>query len=292
MAPRLIHLRWAADCVVCAAHIDPGADGWWDATAKATTCEACHGGDPSPEAVRPALEKGVAGGSARREYGRRAARELARQEKAVLVDAERRRRDKEARPLLGRLASALTPRPVLGVESQSTRAWAVGAAGEERVAEVLDAAEGVHPLHDLGIPGSRANVDHVAVGPSGIFVIDAKKYSGAVQKRDVGGWFRTDERLYVNGRNRTNLVVAMQGQVEEIRRAVGDRARVPIIPVLCFVAAEWPLRFRPLRVGGVTVTRPQALVGLITSAGPLTEEDAARLADVIGRALPAATLRP
>lgn len=50
------------------------------------------------------------------------------------------------------------------------------------------------------------------LGPSGIFVIDAKKYSGAVQKRDMGGWFRTDERLYVNGRNRTNLVVAMQGQ--------------------------------------------------------------------------------
>lgn len=152
------------------------------------------------------------------------------------------------------------------------------------MADVLDAAEGVHSLHDLRIPGSRANVDHVAVGLSGIFVIDAMKYEGAVEKRDVGGWFRTDERLYVGGRDRTELVDAMHGQIDHIRRAVGGDTAAPIVPVLCFVGAEWPLLRRSFQVRGVTVTWPEALRRLVTSPGPVTDDEAARLAEVIGRA--------
>jgi nuclease-like protein len=36
-------------------------------------------------------------------------------------------------------------------------------------------------LHDVAVPGSRANIDHLAIGPGGIFVVDSKQYRGRLQ---------------------------------------------------------------------------------------------------------------
>jgi hypothetical protein len=64
-----------------------------------------------------------------------------------------------------------------------TIAWRRGAAGERRTARLLDSLErqGWAILHDLAIPGSRANIDHLAIGPGGVFVIDSKHYRGRLQ---------------------------------------------------------------------------------------------------------------
>ena len=55
--------------------------------------------------------------------------------------------------------------------------WDSGAQGERTVAALL---VGLPPhccvLHDLSIPGSNGNIDHVVVTPTGMFAIDAKKY--------------------------------------------------------------------------------------------------------------------
>jgi hypothetical protein len=62
--------------------------------------------------------------------------------------------------------------------------------------------ERVFVLHDRRIPRTRANIDHIAVTRSGaVWAIDAKNYRGKVQRVDKGGWFATDERLYVGSRD-------------------------------------------------------------------------------------------
>jgi Nuclease-related domain len=62
-------------------------------------------------------------------------------------------------------------------------AWRRGAAGERRTARLLDPLErhGWAILHDLAIPGSRANIDHLVIGPGGVFVIDSKHYRGRLR---------------------------------------------------------------------------------------------------------------
>jgi Nuclease-related domain len=62
-------------------------------------------------------------------------------------------------------------------------AWRRGAAGERRTARVLAALErqGWAVLHDLALPGSRGNIDHLVIGPGGVFVIDSKHYRGRLQ---------------------------------------------------------------------------------------------------------------
>ena len=62
-------------------------------------------------------------------------------------------------------------------------AWRRGSAGERRTARLLDplARHGWAVLHDLALPGSRASVDHLVIGPGGVFVIDSKQYRGRLQ---------------------------------------------------------------------------------------------------------------
>jgi Nuclease-related domain len=72
--------------------------------------------------------------------------------------------------------------------SPDARAWRQGAAGERRTARLLDPLErhGWAILHDLAVPGSRANIDHLAIGPGGVFMIDSKQYSGRLQLDSSG----------------------------------------------------------------------------------------------------------
>ena len=67
-------------------------------------------------------------------------------------------------------------------------AWQRGAAGERRTARLLSPLErhGWAVLHDLAVPGSRANIDHLVVGPGGVFVIDSKHYRGRLQLDPTG----------------------------------------------------------------------------------------------------------
>jgi Nuclease-related domain len=37
-------------------------------------------------------------------------------------------------------------------------------------------------FHDLAVPDSPANLDHPVIGPSGVFVIDSKQWTGSVQR--------------------------------------------------------------------------------------------------------------
>jgi len=206
------------------------------------------------DAVRP-RPISSAGASAQHEHDRR---------KTKREDGIRSRH-----PHIGGLILALSEDP------QSATAWAKGAVGERKLGAGLDGLTeaGVVALHDRLIPGSKANIDHLAVTPSGVWVIDAKRYTGQVSKRDVGGWLKTDVRLYVGRRDCTKLVAGMAKQVTAVRNALGvDWSEVPVHPALCFVDAEWGWFAKPFRLHEVLVAWPRALRQMLTGPGPYTPE--------------------
>jgi hypothetical protein len=143
-------------------------------------------------------------------------------------------------------------------------------------------------LHDRRIPGRRANIDHLVVAPSGIWVIDAKHYTGVVSTRDVGGWRRRDHRLYVGRRDCTGLIAGMAPQVAAVTAALGGWIPTDAVrSAICFVGAEWSLLATPLAVGGITVTWPEALVrriGQVDGQG-LTPDEIAAIAQRLDRGL-------
>jgi Nuclease-related domain len=72
--------------------------------------------------------------------------------------------------------------------SPDAMAWRRGAAGERRTARLLTPLEqhGWAVLHDLAVPGRPANLDHLIIGPGGVFAIDSKQYRGRLQLDAVG----------------------------------------------------------------------------------------------------------
>ena len=79
-------------------------------------------------------------------------------------------------------------------------------------------------LHDVPWPGrSHAAIDHVVVGPAGVFVVDAKSWTGIVSVRD--GVLRQDK--YSRQGAVTQSAEAGQAIARQLRNA-----RCPVQPVL------------------------------------------------------------
>jgi hypothetical protein len=68
--------------------------------------------------------------------------------------------------------------------------WLRGAAGESATALLLDRLPARRWVvrHDLRLPGSRANVDHLVIGPTGVWVIDSKAYRAPLSVRRGQVW--------------------------------------------------------------------------------------------------------
>jgi hypothetical protein len=195
-------------------------------------------------------------------------------------------RVRSAHPKLGGLILALSDEP------QSTKAWDKGADGERALGASLDLLrpEGLGVLHDRRIPGSKANIDHIVIGPSGVFVIDAKRYTGKVERRDRGSLFTDDWRLYVGKRDQSKLVRGMPRQVEAIRLSLAptEFCGCRVNPILCFVKAEWSLLAKPFAFGDVRVLWPKALMKLVRSEGALSVDEISRIELSLAAALPVA----
>jgi hypothetical protein len=210
----------------------------------------------------PQLRAGTAGGSARREYQRR-------------HDA----REQRISQRFGFFAPVVR---VIAPDPQSTTAWSKGAVGEEKLGASLSRRLGDTAvlLADCSVPRSRKNIDFIVIAKSGVWVIDAKRYAGAVHVRDVGGWRTVDRRLYVAGRDRTAHVDGLAWQVDVVRAALGNEG-VPITPVFCMVDAEFGFFAKPVQLRGVWVTWGKRLAEMIVSSSGCMDE--ARVGDVARR---------
>jgi hypothetical protein len=111
----------------------------------------------------------------------------------------------------------------------------LGRDGERIVAEHLDnlKEEGYRVLHDL--VAANFNVDHVLVGPKGVFAIETKTWSKTPKQKDRIQF--EGSSIYMNGRkivpNPVDQAKANAGWLREIlRRSTGKNFKV--IPVVVF----------------------------------------------------------
>jgi hypothetical protein len=281
---KTMNLRRDGTCSVCGVALPAGSTARWDSGPKTVTCLPCVAAQvdeerqpvaDAPQEPPATISSGTAGASAQREYERR--------------HAKREEKVRARHPRIGGLILALSDEP------RSTTAWAKGAVGERKVAEALEAlrSEQVIVLHDRKVPRSSANIDHVVVAPSGIHVIDAKRYTGKVEIRPSGSLFRPGPNLlFVGGRNKTVLVEKMAGQVAVVRRAldgvVDDLDLDQIVrPSLCFIDAEWGWFAKPEMLQGVRIGGPKSLISYVNEAGTLSPEQILEIGSTL-----ATTLKP
>ena len=157
-------------------------------------------------------------------------------------EAARRRREKAARLL------------------RSAELYERGAEGEAETKKALSALplNGWTVIHDVPWPGRRyANLDHVVVGPPGVFVIDSKNWSGRVTVD--GGVLRQ------NGHRRDPALESARDAVLSVQHVLVG-AEPLVHPVLCFVRDEpltgWLDRVFVCSTANLTtflLSRPQVL---------------------------------
>jgi hypothetical protein len=176
--------------------------------------------------------------------------------------------------------------------SQEKR-WTTGAEGERTIAEMLARrCPHVPVLHDLRIPHSRANIDHIAVAASGVYVIDTKRYRGKIEvSRSLFG----PAKLRIAGRDRTSLIDSLERQLAAVRAALAELGEdVPVHGCLCFVAPEGlladvglPILQTP-RIRGFPLFYPRRLAKHLNARGAVAPERAAEIAaGLAGRLAPA-----
>jgi hypothetical protein len=268
-AARRLHLRYPGTCEQCSTVLPPGSDALYDPTRKTVRCLECP--PPAAPLPRAPIDTGVAGGSALREYRRRVASRETRIKGRFGVR-------------IGGVVLALTDEP------QTTRAWATGAKGEVALARVLADLPGVAVLHDRAIPASKANIDHVVIGPAGVFVVDAKHLQGRIEIRNRGGLFRTDLRLYVGRRDCSALADGVLRQASVVAKLLEGSGNAPspsVVPVLCFVDGDWPLLRPPSSFRSVRLEAPKSIRKVASQPTALDESEIERLFRALARLLPA-----
>jgi hypothetical protein len=268
-----IALQREGHCNLCGGLLPVGSEAIYDWRKRSATHIECPSAvqiDAANELAGPAIDFGVAGASAQREYERRLAK-----------DDERRR----AR--YGRLAGVVH---AWTGDRQSTVAWASGAEGERTVATALSDLAGVNVLQDRRVPRTRGNLDLLVIAPAGLFVVDAKNHGGTVRIRDRGSIFRSDSRLYVDSQDQSKLADGMGWQVEAVKSALAAANVDPlpqITPVLCFAKAAWPLLFAPGSFKGVRLEGLNSVKKLVVEKPTLDADAVDRYTRMLATAFPA-----
>lgn len=186
--------------------------------------------------------------------------------------AQALRREQELRDQTDAAAQAQLERAL-----KRQRTWSQGAEGERLVAHTLGALErfGWTLLHDVRQPDRQlANIDHVAVGPGGVVVIDAKNWTGTVTTE--GGVLRQ------NGYARTKETDAVGLQAASVAALLRPEHRTATRGALTTVAHD----VEPVQIGPTTVVGRAQLGPWLLSLPPrLTPFDVAVIATVLDREL-------
>ncbi len=145
-------------------------------------------------------------------------------------------------------------------------------------------------LTDRVIPETKYNIDHLVVASSGVWIIDAKNWSGKVEykaKSPLSGEYR----LFVNGRDRTSEVEGIYNQIIPVAQLIGDRS-IPLRAAMVFIDNDWSLAAYPRLLAnkpfehlGVLITPARPIAKLINRKGALDEEAIRQLAQKLDRAL-------
>jgi hypothetical protein len=134
-------------------------------------------------------------------------------------------------------------------------AWRRGAAGERRTARLLDPLErhGWAVLHDLAVPASRANIDHLVIGPGGVFVVDSKHYRGRLRLDPSG-------RLWHGRYSLAPALRAVDFEADQAARVLTD-PDVVVVPIVAVHGAQVP--WGKVVIDGVPVVPARRLPSML-----------------------------
>jgi hypothetical protein len=174
--------------------------------------------------------------------------------------------------ILGGLAAGVAGWGLRFRSSPDAVAWRRGSVGERRTARLLGPLErhGWAVLHDLAVPRSRANIDHLVIGPGGVFVIDSKQYRGRLQLDPTG-------RLWHGRYPLAPTLRAVSFEADQAAQVLPDPG-MAVVPIVAVHGAQIP--WGKVVTQGVPVVAARRLPSMLRQLpGVLGPERVAWLAD-------------
>jgi hypothetical protein len=158
--------------------------------------------------------------------------------------------------------------------SPDASAWQRGAAGVRRTARLLDplARHGWAILHDPAIPGSQANLDHLVIGPGGVFVVDSKRYRGRLQLDPSG-------RLWHGRYPLAPTLRVVSFEADQAARVLPDPG-LAVVPIVAVHGARVP--WGKVVTDGVPVVAARRLPSLLRQLPTVLGPE--RVADLVDQA--------
>jgi hypothetical protein len=159
--------------------------------------------------------------------------------------------------------------------SQDARNWQRGARGERHTARQLDrlTRHGWVVFHDLAVPDSRANADHLIIGPAGVFLADSKNWRGHLA-------FAPDGTLWHGSYPLTATLATIGFEAQAIAGALAVPG-LAVEPLLVVHGSTIPWGEQYL--GGIAILPARRLVATLLALPPLlTDQQVTQLA---GRAM-------
>jgi Nuclease-related domain len=140
--------------------------------------------------------------------------------------------------------------------SREARAWRDGVRGERATARMLRrlGRRGYAVFHDVAIPGTPANADHLLIGPPGVLLVDSKRYAGQVTQS-------ADGRVWHNHHPMDQQLRALRLETEAISQALGVHVR----PLMCVHGAR--VAYGGLRAGAVEILPAGRLCSMLRHSG-------------------------
>ncbi len=138
-------------------------------------------------------------------------------------------------------------------------------------------------LHGRAVPGAGPAIDHLAIAPGGVWVIDARRHAGEAHVTGRGA----AQQLWIGDDDRTDLLDALERKVALVSRVVEEIAPdVRTFGALCLVDTQLP-PFRTLTGRGFALCSLEAVGKRISVDGVVDAAWAELLAEELAAAFPA-----
>ena len=140
--------------------------------------------------------------------------------------------------------------------------WFLEKRGESRVTNALKSLPKDYVvLNNIVLPDSKDNVDHVVIGPNGVFAIETQNYSGCVKCAEEQ-WLVKGEAVRSLSKQAKRNSMAVRSSIGSL--FTGSHTGIPsVVPLLVFVNSRTRLKLvKPT----VAVLKPAELVAFIGSS--------------------------
>ncbi len=152
--------------------------------------------------------------------------------------------------------------------------WLERVANDERqmAAQLLNLPTAYSILHDLRVPGSKGNIDHVVVGPGGAFLVVTRRYAQSIS-------YKADQ-LFAGDTSLRGDLDSARVESQLLTQTLGT----PVVPVIGLLGSVLPATV-PQQLAGVLICAGDNVARVITRS-PHTLLTPTKVADAAERAMP------